>query len=684
MKKLLIGLAVVVVLLIAAGVVISLIPLDSYKGEIQARVKEQTGRDLRIDGDISLSVFPPLAVSVENVGFANAPGASTPEMATIDRLDIALQILPLLSGEVAIDRFVLERPVINLEVDEQGRPNWQLETAEAAPAPSGDAGGGADGGAEGDAGVSEISLGDVRLVDGTLNYVNRQSGQEVTVSEMNLELSLPSLSSPFTADGSAVWNNEKVGLELSAANPRALMGGETTDVAMKVESKPVTFSFDGAARNAAELGLQGALALDVPSIRELAAWTGNPLEFPGEGLGPFNVAGQLEMTGAKVALTQVKLKLDEIAGEGQFSVDATGAKPMIRAELAVDQLNVNPYLPPEADEPQAAAGGGGDAGGGGEGAAGGEWSDEPIDVAALGALNADLAFDAGGIQYRDVKIGKSRLTVVLQDSKLTADLVEMQLYDGTGKGKLVVDGSSGKPAIAADFDLANFQAEPFLKDLAKFDRILGTADSKLSVTASGASQRELVSNLNGNGSMMFRDGAIRGINIAAVVRNISTAALDQSFDDAEKTDFAELSGTFTIDKGIVSNNDLSMIAPLVRMTGEGKVPLPQRTVDYLVKPKLVASVEGQGGASDAAGVTVPIKVTGPWSDVSYRPDLEGMLKDQVGDPSAVIDQLQGGEGAKGLLEGLKPGSGAGGSGGDSGSGGGSSGPLDLKKQLLGN
>src|SRR3546814_2025991 len=84
------------------------------------------------------------------------------------------------------------------------------------------------------------------------------------------------------------------------------MSGETTDVTMKVESAPVTFSFDGAARNADALGLQGALELDVPSIRELAAWTGNPLDLPGEGLGPFNVAGQLEMTGAKVALTAAR------------------------------------------------------------------------------------------------------------------------------------------------------------------------------------------------------------------------------------------------------------------------------------------------------------------------------------------------------------------------------------------
>ena len=675
MKKLLIGLAVVVVLIIAAGVVISLIPLDSYKGEIQARVKEATGRDLRIDGDISLSLFPPIAVSVENVGFANAPGATAPEMATIDRLDVALQVLPLLSGEVAIDRFIMEKPVINLEVDEQGRPNWELQTAEAAPPPSADTGA-AGGEAGGGAAVSELRLGEVRLVDGTLNFVNRQSGQEVTVSAVNMELSLPSLSEPFAANGSAVWNDQEVGLELSAANPRALMSGETTDVAMKVDSAPVTFSFDGAARNAEALGLQGALALDVPSIRELAAWTGNPLDFPGEGLGPFNVAGQLEMTGAKVALTEAKLKLDEIAGDGQFSVDATGAKPMIKAALTVDQLNVNPYLPPEqesAEAGQAGGTGGGTAGG----EAGGEWSDEPIDVSGLGAVNADLAFNAGGIQFRDVKIGQSQLTVVLQDSKLTADLAEMQLYEGTGTGTVTLDGSSGQPAIAADFDLANFQAGPFLNDLAKFDRILGTTESKLSVQTSGASQRELVGNLAGDGSVVFRDGAIKGINIAAVMRNISTAALEQSFDDAATTDFAELSGTFTIDKGIVNNNDLSLVAPLVRMTGEGTVPLPQRTVDYLVKPKLVGSIEGQGGASDLTGVTVPIKVSGPWHDISYKPDLEGMLKDQVKDPSAVIEKLQDGEGAKELLEGLKPGDG-------SGTDGGSTSPLDLKKKLLGN
>ncbi|MEO3431035.1 AsmA family protein [Pelagibius sp. CAU 1746] len=679
MKKLLIGLGVIVLLLIVAVIVVPmLVPLESYKGEIQARVKEQTGRDLRIDGGISLSLLPSLAVSVENVGFANAPGASTPEMATIDRLDVALQILPLLSGEVAIDRFILDKPVITLEVDKNGRPNWQLDTAAAAP--SGDGGGSSGTGGAADAGGSlkELRLGDVRLVDGTLTYIDHQGGQEFKVSDVNMELSLPSLTSPFAAEGSAVWNSQKVSLEIDAESPQALMSGETSKLAMKVDSAPVTFSFDGAARNAGALGLQGALALDVPSIRELAAWAGQPLDFPGDGLGPFNIAGELEMVGAKVALTNAKIRLDEINGDGLFSVDATGAKPFIKAELNVEELNVNPYLPPEQEGAAAGGSGGGASGGSGGGTAGGgDWSDDPIDVSALGLLNADLAFNAGGILFKDVKIGKSSLAVILKDSKLTADLAEMQLYDGAGKGKITVDGSSGKPSLAADFDLANFQAGPFLNDLAKFDRILGTTESKVSVKSSGGTQRELVSNLNGNGAVVFRDGAIKGINLAAMMRNISVAAIESSFDEAQATDFAELSGTFKIAKGIVTNDDLTMVAPLVRMTGAGTVPLPPRTVDYTVKPKLVGSLEGQGGQSDLAGVAVPIKVSGPWSDLSYKPDLAGALKEQIKDPGAVMEKLQNEEGAKGLLEGLVPG----GSGdGDSGS----SSPLDLKKGLFGN
>ena len=118
MKKLLVVMAALAVLLIAAVVVVpTLVPLDTYKEQAVRQVRAATGRDLRIGGEIKLSLFPSLAVEVNDVAFANASWASTPDMAKLSRLEVSLKILPLLSGEVEVDRFVLVDPVINLEVD---------------------------------------------------------------------------------------------------------------------------------------------------------------------------------------------------------------------------------------------------------------------------------------------------------------------------------------------------------------------------------------------------------------------------------------------------------------------------------------------------------------------------------------------------------------------------------------
>jgi len=194
-------------------------------------------------------------------------------------------------------------------------------------------------------------------------------------------------------------------------------------------------------------------------------------------------------------------------------------------------------------------------------------------------------------------------------------------------------------------------AQPLLADAAGFDRLEGAGALNLSVTTKGNTQREMVQNLNGNGAFKFLDGAVRGLNLAAMVRNIGTAFTDKSARETQKTDFAELSGTFKIDNGIVRNDDLLLRNPLLRVTGAGTADAPKRTVNYRIEPKAVASLEGQGAASDAKGVAVPVIVEGPWDNVTYRPDLTAMITDIAKDPTKAL------EGAKDTLKQLKGGAG---------------------------
>src|SRR5690606_1409536 len=154
--------------------------------------------------------------------------------------------------------------------------------------------------------------------------------------------------------------------------------------------------------------------------------------------------------------------------------------------------------------------------------------------------------------------------------------------------------------IAWDANASGLAARPLLTAFAGSDRLSGTAAFSAKGTGAGRSQKALMSSLDGDGSFEFRDGAIHGINIAAALRQVTTAGLGNAAE--QKTDFAELSGTFTIRQGIVENRDLKMLAPLLRLGGGGTVSLPQQSLDYTVDATLVASLKGQGGRDDLAGI----------------------------------------------------------------------------------
>jgi len=644
MKKLLIGLAVVVVIVVAAAFIVpGLIPLDTYKTQLSEQVKSATGRDLAIDGDVQLTILPNLAVTAEGVRFSNAPDGSEPEMATLESLRATVQLLPLLGGDIAIDEFVLVKPEILLEVDEQGRPNWQFgdatQPAADDTAASDQTGGDQSGGGGAGSALSGLSLGDVRIVEGKITYIDRASGTREEITDLNLELSLPDIDSQFNAAGNFVLRGKEIGTELDVASLGQLMGGTATAVKAAVSSDLVSLTFDGEVTQAEAPVVAGNIDLDVPSVRELIVFAtpDQPFEAAEGTFGPFKVNGKLDMVGQKVSFQDAEITFDELVARGNMQVDNSAAVPRVTANVSTEFLDVTPYLG-AADE--GAAGSEQDTSGDGGGGEPAGWSEDPIDLSGLKAANADISISTAGLKVNEIEIGQSALAILLEGGRLTANLTEMQLYGGNGTGQVVADGSGETPAVAAKFDLSGVEAEPLLTDAAQMDRLSGTLDGNLDVTGSGGSQKALVSALNGTSAFKFTNGAIQGVNIASMFRNISLDAITGSFSEAEKTDFAELSGSFQITNGIARNTDLLMQAPVLRMTGEGDIAMPTRTIDYLIKPKLVGTLEGQGGDAAPPGLTIPVRIQGSWDDPSYQPDMEAVLKG-IADPSKLLEGVEG-------------------------------------------
>lgn len=638
-----------IVLLIAIVVAVPLlIPSSVYKERVVALVKAQTGRDLTIGGDVGLSFFPRLAVKVSDVRFSNASWAKDPDMAAMKEMRAALKIMPLFKGEVEIDSFVLVDPVIHLEVKADGTPNWQFEAAKT-PAPATESKNSGSGSGSG-AALREIRLGEVSIQNGAATYRNAQTGGSLAFEKVNLDLSLPGLDEPFEANGSLVWNSEPLKLSLKADRPRALTEGGETPVEFALTSSKIGASYKGSIQALGGVRFSGGVDLNVSSVRAFAQWLGSPLP-AGNGFGPLTIKGNAQGGGDSYTFSNASIGFDGMNATGKLAVQTGGARPVIKGNLAFDRIDANIYMASGGDAPAPASPVGNSGGGGGNAnSSSGGWSTEPIDLSGLRTADADIALSTKEILVKNIKIGESALNLKLNNGVLTADLDKLALYKGAGSGSLILNGAGRVPQIAAAFSIAGVQALPLLTDAAGFERLDGLSAISFSVNGTGRSQREIVGALGGKGEVKFTNGAIKGVNLAQLIRTVLTApATGWQSGGSQDTDFSELGGTFTIANGILTNSDLKLLSPLLRVNGSGKVDLPNQTLNYRVEPKVVATLEGQGGG-EAKGIEVPIIIEGPWASPRFRPDLASMLQNRE-QTIETIKNLKG-EGGKELLKGL--------------------------------
>jgi len=684
MRKFLIGIAVVVVVLIGAAIAVPfLVPVEQYKGRIEAEVTKRTGRAFHIEGPVSLSLLPKLAVELNEVSFAGPPSARTAEMARLGKLELELKPWPLLSGKVEIDKLVLREPRIALEVDAQGRPNWVLEN-QAAQAPSPAEPAGQQGG-----GLPELRFGEVELVDGKVSYFDARSGVSYEVNRVNVEVQAPDLNQPALIKGKLVFRDRPVTIDSRVDQPRGLIETGASKLAAAVTGDLISVRFDGDLQNGqGGPGALGALDLNAPALRDLATWaTGkDPGALPIQNA---SVNGTLEANGQRMALTGGTYKAGDIEATGNVGLGLAGPRPKIDAVLSLARLHLDQYLKksggtagqpaagqPAPAQPQPAPPPKPETEGG--------WSTKPIDLSGLRKVDADVKLALAGLTVKGVDVGASDIAVLFNDGRLKTTMGETALFDGTISGQVNADAAAAVPALGLDFRINGVQAEPVLTRFAEFDKLAGTARAVGSLKTTGASERAMIEGLNGQGSVTFTNGAIKGINLAAMVRNVGAAFQGQPVgNEPQQTDFAELGGTFTVQSGVVHNNDLRLLAPLLRLDGAGTVSLPPKSIDYRLQPRLAATIEGQGGKKDAAGLSVPVLIRGSLTNPTFAPDVAGLAEELIRNPDAARQQLEAlkgkkpKEGVKGLIEGLS------GGGGNQPPNQGSSDPAQQLRGLLG-
>ncbi len=691
--KWLLGALVTLVVLILAAVVIGPMVFDpnDYRSDISELVKEQTGRDLTLDGELKLSVFPWLGIRTEGLSLSQ-PSEIGGDMVSVDTAQLRVKLGPLLSKQVHVDTVILKEPKFRLVTLANGIDSFsglvsddEAETAESA--------------SEESAGAAvalliqgvELTGGEVVIDDraaGTLSEINNlslETGNLIGSSLAPLKASgrFKTSDSPdivqFEMDGSAKIDVDTLLVELADLQVQvqqaendirlevssltlvdqakiSLTGLQVTtqgiaDVSLRAPT--ISANLDSQRADVPELNLQVGdlkasltdfIARDFIDAPKASASLSVPSFNAAQLIKDFDVDYQTNDPKALTAvalsadfagsldgaeINNLNLQLDDTSLKGSASVK-NFEKPAANFDLVLDALDVDRYLPPTDESEEVED----------DGVSGAEALAVPM--AAFKEIQANGQFKATTLISGGVELNNIDVQVRSEPGKVTITPTA-SLYDGSLAGQIAFTDQNGVSKLAVKNEV----------DLVQLGNLLNAADVTGQLSGIGSVLIDLVvTEVNGKQSnqgvvkLLAKDGAVKGVDVKGLIdsayakyQSLSgkepTADESGSSDTNDETKFAELVGTFNINDNVITNDDFSLKAPLFRINGEGTIDVERETLDYLVEVKLVASTSGQGGESydKLAGIPIPVRFSGNFEAPNYSIDFkriyQALFKRQV-------------------------------------------------------
>ncbi|MBN2062774.1 MAG: AsmA family protein [Deltaproteobacteria bacterium] len=642
-KWLLIVVGGIIVLIVLAILVIPMfVDLQEYKPRVEKIVSEATGCPFTIGGDIDLSLFPWAGFSTSDIHMGNPKGFKEKDLASIESIEVRVKLMPLISKDIQIKRFVVEGPRINIEKSKSGKTNLESlgkSSGDVSKKTRAEKEKAAETKPSGGLPIKALAVGEFAVTKGSLLWIDHGTGERKEITDVTIRLQDVSLDRAIKLFLAAKLDGKPVEIK-----------GDLGPVGKEPGKGAIPIDFQIKALEELEMGLKGKvvdpvtnkqfdLAVKVSpfSPRSLVKALGQEVPLKTADASVLNkVAFKAGVKGdpKNVSISDGVLELDDSVMK--FSAMAKDfSRPNLAFNFELDKIDLDRYLPPpegkKPDEDKKKAP---------------PAEKKKIDYKPLRKLILAGTLKAGEVKARGAKIQDLNMKVSAKNGVFNLDPLALRLYEGNVSSKGTFDARKDTPEMKMALQVDKVQVNPLLQDFMKKDFLEGTVKAAVNVSMSGDDPEKIKRTLNGKGDITFNDGAIVGIDLAGMVRNVTAKfGLAEKSAERPRTDFSELHSPFTIDQGVVDTRETTLSSPLLRVLAAGKANLVDESLDFRVEPKFVATLKGQGDEKDRAGLTVPVLVTGSFSSPKFRPDLKGMLKGTlekgIPDPSELKKMLPG-------------------------------------------
>lgn len=660
------GLGGLILVLAAALALVALFfDPNAHKAELQRLVLAHTGRELTLPGQLKLKLFPWLAVELGRATLGNAPGFGPEPMVEIEHARLGVKLLPLLHRKLEIGAISLDSPTIRLAVDAGGHNNWADLKGQGA---DNDKTEGVNSGQ-----LPQMSVAEVQIVNGTLQYTDRGAGSESTIRGLKVTTGAVAFGQSFDLDLEGDLQPGKtleIGLQLKgrvtldpdssryqlaaphlklqlkgAGLPTEGLGVDLIFDGIDADLKAQTLQLTGMEARAAGAVLKGALTgeriVDAPSfkgplqladvsLRELLKKFGIslPATRAPTAFGRVGFDATITASAKALMLDGLRARLDDTTATGRAGISDLGTKALA-FDLKLDRINADHYLPPAA---KAAAASRAAASAGAKPAAS---APVPIPVDLIRSLNVHGNLAVGdavfaGIQYSNLHVG-----VNAGDGRLHLYPSEAQMYGGQYHGDIHVDASGAVPRVSFDEHVTGVDFAPLFHDMFETRRISGRGNGAIRAVASGVDTAALLHTLTGTLDFHVDNGAFEGTDLWYEIRR-ARALLQQQPIPArtgpEHTAFTAVSATGRITNGVVASDDLLAALQYLQVKGRGTADIAAGTIDYRLDVAVMKIPEEGSGSTDMkdmVGLSVPVEVSGTFGAPKVRPDVAALVKARV-------------------------------------------------------
>lgn len=653
--------ALVLLLALAVAVLYSVFDAKRIKSELEKNFREQKQRQLAI-GQLELSLWPNVGIKLGQLTISEHNSQET--FLRLDAVRLSVAVKPLLSKQIVVntadiqglDATLIRRKDGSLNIADLLAPGEKSAAPSTSdPAPTEDS-------------ATSIDISGVKIANANIVWRDEQSKSSATLSKLNLS------TSHIQADArrktlkidrialSTQGTQEAYSFDLKLDTPGLMLDADTAQseslnlsatLKGKGQSIDARLALDRIERNpqrikAAQAKLDiGASLPHKSGERHLKLHLTSPLEAnpSAQTVALETIQGSLETEHPVTPAQTLKLAFDGKAradlAKKTAAVDlatrfddskiaaklkATKFQPLALAvDLDIDRLNLDRYLAaaPPGDKTGVAA-------------PAPKPADDTLDFSALKAIDASANLHVGILQVMQLKLNELTAKINLNGGRLQIAPLDVKLYEGSASGSLSIDAN--RRSVGLKQNLVGVSINPLMKDFGNRDLLEGRSTIALDVVMNGASVGALKKSMQGSASFSIKDGAVKGINLAQSLRDLKAKmglnkpqSSEQSANIANKTDFSELTASLKIANGVAHNDDLAMKSPFIRLAGAGDLDIGAGRMNYLAKASVVNTEAGQGGKEleQLKGLTIPIRIDGPFEKLSYKIDLASLYADSA-------------------------------------------------------